>query len=173
MLSLKNIAKTFLYFGLISAILALAGCKGSNSNEPQIAPVSAIQKVTQSYPIALTTANFTPHMASYKWTVNDPSVRSVEFGSSRLEATAGQPIQNVELDLKQMPPGDQTSASIYMVTLGKYGWTESNTTSNIGTDKGLDVRNLVKPFGELKAVSEGAVLAKGVGAFPSLVVHLK
>ena len=104
--------------------------------------------------------------------MNSAPISAVDFGSSKLEPAAGEPVQTVELDLKQLPAGDQTLASIIIETKGKNGSTFSTTTSNIGTDKGQDIRKLVAPVESLGAIQDGTVLAKGVGAFPSLVIHL-
>lgn len=120
----------------------------------------------------MSSTDFEEDTASYKWKVNSAPISAVDFGSSKLEPAAGEPVQTVELDLKQLPAGDQTLASIIIETKGKNGSTFSTTTSNIGTDKGQDIRKLVAPVESLGAIQDGTVLAKGVGAFPSLVIHL-
>jgi hypothetical protein len=146
------------------------GCRSSVSHGDA---GGSVHDVLDSSPIGLSSTHLEKDTASYKWKVNSAPVRTVEFGSSKLEAPAGEPIQSIELDLKELPAGDQTLASIIIETKGRNGSTFTTTTSNIGTDKGLDIRKLVTPVDDLSAVHDGTVLAKGVGAFPSLIIHLK
>jgi hypothetical protein len=170
--TLKNIAKLLPFPSLILAIFFAFGCRVSESHGEADEPVPGIRNVAPITSIGLSSSDFEKDAASYKWKVNSAPISDVEFGSSKLEPAVGEPIQTIELDLKQLPAGDQTLASIIIETKGKYGSTFATTTSNIGTDKGQDIRKMVTPIEDLGAVHDGTVLAKGVGAFPSLVVHL-
>ena len=70
-------------------------------------------------------------------------IKSIVFGSSELDAAAGQPVESIDLDLKELTSGDQTLASITIESKDKNGPTFTTTSSDIGTDKGQDVRKLV------------------------------
>ena len=83
-----------------------------------------------------------------------------------------QPVESITLDLKELKSGDQILASITVESKDKNGPTFTTTSSDVGIDKSQDMRKLVTPNDNLEVLKDGTVLAKGIGAFPSLIVHL-
>ena len=173
MTSLKNIAKPLTCVSLILTCLFMFGCHVPASRNDANEPIPGAPAASpNALSISLSKTTFETDLASYTWKVKSGAIKSVEFGASKLDVAPGQPVESINLDLKVLTSGDQILASITIESKDKSGPTFTTTSSNIGTDKGQDIRKLIVPLVDLRAVQGGTMVAKGVGAFPSLILHL-
>ncbi len=172
---MKNIAKHLPYLGLISCSLFVFGCAANVSSGDANQSVPGARATTSNRAlVSLSDTSFEDDKASYTWKVNSAPIKSVVFGSNELVVSPAQLVGSITLDLKESKSGDEILARIGLESKDKNGpaFTTRTMSSDIGIDKGQNIRKLVAPADALDAVHDGTVLAKGVGAFPSLVVHL-